>query len=136
MRKSIVFFLVFLFSVSSWDVGAQEFVYKPINPAFGGETFNYQWLLSSAESQNLYTDEDNQFEESTLSEFTQSLNSQLLSRINRALLDAQINTEGGLQPGIYNFGSLNVQVYEALEGLVVDILDIDTGEQSQIIIPN
>jgi len=135
MKKSIVFFLVFLFSVS-WGVGAQEFVYKPINPAFGGETFNYQWLLSSAESQNLYTDEDNQFEESTLSEFTQNLNSQLLSRINRALLDAQIDTEGGLQPGVYNFGSLNVQVYETLDGLVVDILDIDTGEQSQIIIPN
>jgi len=135
MKKSIVFFLVFLFSVS-WGVSAQEFVYKPINPAFGGETFNYQWLLSSAESQNLYTDEDGQFEESTLSEFTQSLNSQLLSRINRALLDAQIDTEGGLQPGVYNFGSLNVQVYETLDGLVVDILDIDTGEQSQIIIPN
>jgi curli production assembly/transport component CsgF len=135
MKKSIVVFLVFLFSVSL-DVSAQEFVYTPINPAFGGETFNYQWLLSSAESQNLYTDDDEQLEETTLSEFTQSLNSQLLSRINRALLDAQINTEGGVQPGVYNFGSLNVQVYEALEGLVVDILDIDTGEQSQIIIPN
>lgn len=135
MKKSIVVFLVFLFSVS-WGVCAQEFVYKPINPAFGGETFNYQWLLSSAESQNLYTDEDEQLEETTLSEFTQSLNSQLLSRINRVLLDAQIDTEGGLQPGVYNFGSLNVQVYESLEGLIVDILDIDTGEQSQIIIPN
>jgi len=136
MKKSIVIFLVFLVSVS-WGVGAQEFVYKPINPAFGGETFNYQWLLSSAEAQNFYTDEDdNQTDETTLSEFTQSLNSQLLSRINRALLDAQINTEGGLQPGVYNFGSLNVQVYETLDGLIVDILDIDTGEQSQIIIPN
>jgi len=135
MKKSIVFFLVFLFSVS-WGVGAQEFVYKPINPAFGGEAFNYQWLLSSAEAQNLYKEDESESEESPLSEFTKNLNSQLLNRINRALLDAQIDTEGGLQPGVYNFGSLNVQVYETIEGLVVDILDIDTGEQSQIIIPN
>jgi curli production assembly/transport component CsgF len=24
------------------------------NPAFGGDTFNYQWLASSAESQNKF----------------------------------------------------------------------------------
>jgi curli production assembly/transport component CsgF len=28
-------------------------VYKPRNPAFG-DTFNYQWLASSAESQNKF----------------------------------------------------------------------------------
>ena len=36
---------------------AQDFVYKPVNPAFGGDTFNYNWLLSSANAQNQYEDE-------------------------------------------------------------------------------
>jgi hypothetical protein len=31
---------------------SQQLVYRPINPAFGGDTFNYQWLLSFAQAQN------------------------------------------------------------------------------------
>jgi len=33
---------------------AQQMVYKPMNPAFGGDGYNYQWLLSSANAQNPY----------------------------------------------------------------------------------
>ena len=32
----------------------QQLTYEPINPAFGGDTFNYQWLLSSANAQNSF----------------------------------------------------------------------------------
>jgi curli production assembly/transport component CsgF len=126
----LLFFLCGFF----WKSHAQEFVYKPVNPAFGGDTFNYQWLMSSAEAQNLY-EEDEDPGLSELEQFNQDLNRQLLNRINRALLDAQIDTTDGLQPGVYNFGSLNVQVYQTTDGLAVDILDINTGEQTQIIIP-
>ncbi|MGB1269313.1 MAG: curli production assembly/transport component CsgF [Flavobacteriaceae bacterium] len=133
MNTIKILILFFLFGFL-YNLHAQEFVYKPINPAFGGETFNYQWLMSSADAQNLYKEEeDGQLTE--LEQFTQDLNRQLLNRINRALLDAQIDTTDGLQPGVYNFGSLNVQVYQSTDGLVVDILDIGTGEQTQIIIP-
>jgi len=135
MKKSIVFFLFFLVS-SFWGIHAQEFVYKPINPAFGGEVFNYQWLLSSAEAQNFYEEVEEDDELTELQEFNQNLNRQLLNRVNQALLNSQVNVEDGLQPGVYNFGSLNVQVYESTGGLVVDVLDINTGEQTQVIIPN
>ena len=37
---------------------AQDLTYKPKNPAFGGDTFNYQWMMSSAEAQNLLKDPD------------------------------------------------------------------------------
>ena len=135
MKKSIVFFLFFLFS-ASYGILAQEFVYKPINPSFGGETFNYQWLLSSAEAQNFYEEVEVDDEPTELEQFTENLNRQLLNRINQALLNSQVNIEDGLEPGVYNFGSLNVQVYESTGGLVVDVLDINTGEQTQVIIPN
>lgn len=117
-------------------VHSQAFVYKPKNPAFGGESFNYQWLLSSAESQNSFTAADDSEELTELEEFTQNLNRQLLNRINRLILDGQFNIDGDLQPGVYNFGSLSVEVFESTEGLVVNILDTDTGEQTQVIIPN
>ena len=54
MKKLILLLpLFFCFGVS-----AQQFVYKAINPAFGGDTFNYQWLMSSATSQNQFDEGD------------------------------------------------------------------------------
>jgi len=37
---------------------------------------------------------------------------------------------------VFNFGTLIVEVFPSGEGLVIDILDTSTGDQSQIIIPN
>ena len=55
---------------------AQELVYRPKNPAFGGDTFNYQWLLSSAEAQNKFTDgDDGADDRSDLERFTENLKS-------------------------------------------------------------
>jgi len=113
-------------------------VYKPINPAFGGDTFNYQWLLSSANAQNPY-DDDTGYKDllgdlNSMDSFTQSLNRQLLSQLTSKLIDDKFG-EGGLSPGKYMFGSLFLDISEASQGLVINILDTQTGEQSQIIIP-
>ncbi len=35
---------------------AQGLTYRPNNPAFGGNTFNYQWMLSSAQAQDTHKD--------------------------------------------------------------------------------
>lgn len=132
MKK--VLFLV-LFAISSFSY-AQQFTYKPINPAFGGETFNYQWLLSSATAQNGFAEESASRDRGTdLENFSSTLNRQLLSQLSRSLLTSQIGTDG-LEPGTFSAGSLEVEVYESLEGLVVNILDTDTGEQTQFIVPN
>jgi len=115
----------------------QQLVYKPQNPNFGGETFNYQWLLSSAESQNKFTDplKNKKEEESDLEKFTDQLNSQLLSAVSRSLFTDQFGN-GDLEPGTYTFGSLAVEIFESNQGLVISILDTTTGEQTQVIIPN
>ncbi|MBE0390985.1 curli production assembly/transport component CsgF [Flavobacterium sp. 7E] len=124
---------IFLFSLS---IFAQDLVYKPKNPAFGGDTFNYQWMISSAESQNKFKDTSTQATELTeLEQFTKDLNSQLLSSVSRSLFTQQFGTEG-ISAGSYVFGSLSVEVYPSSGGLTVDILDTKTGEQTQVIIPN
>jgi len=119
-------------------VQAQQLVYKPVNPAFGGDTFNYQWLLSSANAQNPF-DDDNKYKDllgnlNSMDSFTQSLNRQLLSQLSSKLIDDKFG-DGGLSPGKYMFGSLFLDISEASQGLVINILDTQTGEQSQIIIP-
>lgn len=115
---------------------AQNFIYRPKNPAFGGDTFNYQWLASSADSQNKFTDKTiPQNTQTELERFTTSLNSLLLSQISSSLFKQQFGTDG-IKIGSYTFGSLSVEVYPSTGGLTVDILDTKTGEQTQVIIPN
>ncbi|EIA09040.1 curli production assembly/transport component CsgF [Flavobacterium frigoris] len=131
----------FLFSVTiillTLAVNAQDLVYKPKNPAFGGDTFNYQWLASSAESQNSFKDkiDTSQKPQTELERFTANLNSQLLNQVSSSLFTQQFGNRG-ITIGSYTFGSLSIEVYPSSGGLTVDILDTKTGEQTQVIIPN
>lgn len=134
-----IIYMLFFYIIGLTAI-AQDLVYKPKNPAFGGDTFNYQWLLNSADSQNLYKEEnkENRFEQkSELQRFTENLNSQLLNQLSKSLFDEQFGTGSGngMTEGTFVFGSLSVDVYTSNEGLVVNILDIKTGEQTQVIIP-
>ncbi len=115
----------------------QDLVYTPKNPAFGGDTFNYQWLLSAAEAQNKLTDDKDasRDQRSDVERFTENLNNQLLNRISRTLFNEQFG-ENGLTEGTFNFGTLFVEIFPSGEGLVINILDTSTGDQSQVIIPN
>lgn len=128
--------LVLLFVIVSHSITAQALVYKPINPAFGGDTFNYQWMIGSAEAQNKHKDKTEEKETKTeLEQFKASLNSQLLSQVSSQLFKQQFGTDG-LSEGSYTFGSYAVDVYPTSEGLSVNILDTSTGETTQVIIPN
>lgn len=139
MKKSFLLILVmltagFFFCQNS---AAQDLVYRPKNPNFGGgDTFMYQQLLSQAESQNDFQEEsDTRGEEDEVDQFTENLNRQLLNQISRELLQ---NTFGDdiIQEGTFVFGSLSLEIFPSSEGLVINILDTDTGSTSQIIIPN
>ncbi|WP_312077228.1 curli assembly protein CsgF [Chryseobacterium sp.] len=127
-----VLFLIF----TNVSLCAQQLVYKPINPAFGGDTFNYQWLLSSATAQNQFDDASSSYSStsSSLGSFTDSLNRQLLSQLSTKLFGNQFG-EGDLKPGTYIFGSMYLEVTQANGGLLIKILNTGTGEQSEIIIP-
>ncbi len=130
--------LLLLFIFTAYGLSAQDLVYTPKNPAFGGNSYNYQWLLSSAEAQNSFTDPDaaSLYENQTeLERFQSSLNNQLLGQVTRRLFTDQFGADG-LEEGTYSFGSLALDIYPSNEGLVIDILDTNTGEQTQIIIPN
>ena len=64
-----------------FSVQAQDLVYTPKNPAFGGNPYNSQWLLASAEAQNSFKDPNastGRTQQTELERFTSSLNSQLL----------------------------------------------------------
>ncbi len=133
MKKTIFILLLF---VSGYGLG-QQLVYEPVNPAFGGNTFNYQWLLSSAEAQNGFEDPNsilNREELTELERFQQDLNRQILGSLSRTVFNSQLGE--GLQEGTFAIGDLALEIYETPEGLVINILDTSTGEQTQIVVPN
>lgn len=134
--KTFVIILIFIAGI--FQGKSQQLVYKPVNPAFGGDTFNYQWLLSSANAQNQF-DEKKDYNNlldrmNSLDSFTQSLNRQILSELSRKLFEYQFG-DGNIQPGNYLFGSLYLQITNTNQGLLINILDTGTGDQSEIVIP-
>ena len=133
--KRILLFIMLGAGVSCF---AQQFSYKPTNPAFGGDTFNYNWLISSATAQNSHTArQDPRAQQSELERFGENLNNQILSQITRALLQQQLAGVGDFnQEGTFTFGTLNVEIFQTAEGLVINILDTSNGEQTQVIVPN
>lgn len=115
---------------------AQAFVYHPNNPNFGGNTFNYSWMLSQAQAQDRNVDPTSRRTTSTsstsnsaLSTFAQNLQNQLLSRITNNLLSKQFG-ESSLQPGTYKFGDFQVEISNGTDGIILRIVDGKGGETS------
>ena len=136
MKKLKIFIVLLLISIPSL-LYSQNLVYKPINPFFGGDTFNYQQLLASANAQNDFKEDSGiDFDQSSdLENFSESLNRQLLNSLSQDLFREQFGDEG-LGVGTFVFGSLVVDISPSTGGLLINILDTNTGEQTQITIPN
>ncbi|MFK5958647.1 MAG: curli assembly protein CsgF [Lutibacter sp.] len=136
MRKLQIIISIFLLSIPSL-LFSQDIIYRPINPFFGGDTFNYQQLLASANAQNSFQEDSGfSFDQATdLENFTESLNRQLLNSLSQDLFQQQFGNQS-LSEGTFVFGSLVVEISPSSGGLLVNILDTSTGEQTQITIPN
>ncbi|TGE18628.1 curli assembly protein CsgF [Hymenobacter elongatus] len=121
---------------------AQDLVYEPKNPSFGGgNTFNYSWLLSSAQAQNTIADpaissSSNPFQQDPLKQFEQNLNQQILGQLAQRLIGNQLgNQNQGLKEGSYSVGAYNINVVPTSGGFSVQITDTNTGNQTTVTIP-
>lgn len=132
--KQLVFSFLLLTVLSTCAL-AQAFVYHPNNPNFGGNTFNYSWMLSQAQAQDRNVDpatkksNTSSNTSSTLNNFAQSLQSQLLNRITSSLINKQFG-ETNLQPGTYKFGDFQVDISNGTDGVIIRIVDGKGGETS------
>ena len=129
MKTRISLIVLFFLAVGSYSYG-QQLVYTPKNPAFGGDPFAGNWLLNVANAQNPFDDDQQAVPGlDNLSALDQSLNNQLLGQLGGGDLN-------GLQTGTSADGNFEFEVFDSLDGLVVNILDLLSGEQTQIVIPN
>ena len=117
---------------------AQDFVYTPKNPAFGGSFYNYNWLLSSAETQNDITEKTTDpfsgYQTDPLKDFTESLNRQILSQLSRQIVTNQFG-EDALSTGTYILGNYQIDIGDQGSGLNITITDASTGTQTTVEVP-
>ncbi len=128
-------FILVLFAAA--DVSAQQLIYTPVNPSFGGYYFNGQTLLSEAQAQNGFTSGSssyNPYSQNPLDDFKNSLNRQILSQLSRQLL-TNVFGEAGLTEGHYDLGDYSIDITPGGDGVHIDIFDTGTGDQTTVILP-
>lgn len=140
MKKYLVYLIGVLFFVAGKSF-AQDFVYLPKNPAFGGNPYNYSWLMSSAQAQNDLKDPTSAFDpygtgnnSDPLRNFSESLNQQILSQLSRQIVSKQFG-EDTLNEGTYVLGDYQVVIGNQSKGMNITITDSKTGSTTTVSIP-
>ena len=138
--KKLIFTLFSTFLLFSIQAKAQDFVYQPKNPAFGGNPYNYSWLMSSAQAQDTYKapevedDRASYWDRDPLEDFADDLNRQILSQLSREIITRQFG-ENALEEGTYVLGDYQIDVGSNDGGINVTIVDNTTGATTTVAVP-
>jgi len=118
-------------------VQAQDFVYNPINPAFGGAYYNYSWLMNSANTQNEHQETYDRFgRDDPLADFENQLQRQVLSQLTREIVLERFGEVNLQEENSFSFGEYNINIRPGSDGISIGILNEFTGEETSVTIPN
>lgn len=118
----------------SASVSAQDIVYTPVNPSFGGNPFNSPHLLGVANAQNNFKDPKAAASGSQADIFARQLQSRLLSALSSQIVDA-IFGENPQERGTIRFGDQIIEFVRGLDSVTLTITNTETGEVTVIIVP-
>jgi curli production assembly/transport component CsgF len=119
---------------------AQELVYTPVNPSFGGSSFNSSHLLSTAEIHRPDPPESDAgaFGDPRSTQtnfFIRQLESRILSRLSLDIVD-KIFGDDAEPSGEFVFSDTTISFETLLDGtILLDIVDNATGGTTTIEIP-
>lgn len=138
--------LLFASGAFATSTFAQDLVYTPINPAFGGSSLNSSHLLATASAQRSATaidandglggdaGEDATPGQSDADLFVRQLEGRLLSALAGQVTDA-IFGQSPQDSGLVTFGTTTVQFTRSLESITLLITDSLDGTVTEIIVP-
>lgn len=138
--KKAALLLICVFGLCSLDSYGQRMAFRFTNPAFGGDTFNYQWMLSSAQAQDTFEDPRNSttdrlgLNRDPLTNFSEDLNRQILSRLSSELVTRQFG-EDQINEGSYILGDYQIDIGNTGGGLNITITDSRTGASTVVEVP-
>jgi curli production assembly/transport component CsgF len=113
---------------------AQDIVYTPVNPSFGGNPFNSNHLLGIANAQNDFTNPASSSSSSQADIFARQLQSRLLSALSSQIVTA-IFGDNPQESGTISFGGQTVRFIRSLTEVTITIINDDTGEETVIVVP-
>jgi curli production assembly/transport component CsgF len=113
---------------------AQQLVYTPINPSFGGNPFNSSQLLGIANAQNNFKDPSAAANSSPEQQFANQLQSRLLSALSSQIVDT-IFGPNAQDHGTIQFGDQTIDWVNSLQGTTLTITNSSTGETTTITVP-
>ncbi len=131
-----------LFLASSQNLLAQDLVYTPINPSFGGDPFYSNHLLGIAEinrpdppraSNPFGSASDAGDSQADL--FVRQLESRILSQLSADITDAIFGPNAD-PSGVFQFDDTTIAFETSLDGSIgIEIIDLSDGAVTEIQIP-
>ena len=113
---------------------AQDVVYRPISPTFGGNPFNSNHVLGVANANNDTRDPRTRTTNSQADIFARQLQSRLLSSLSSQLVNA-IFGENPQEQGKVSFGGQTIEFFRTLDEVTLIIRNDETGEETRIVVP-
>lgn len=144
MKIKQVLLLTFLLFTANGLLKAQDFVYQPLNPAFGGNYLNYSWLLSSANAQNTIKEPSSGssgyggYDYDPLADFQEDLERRFFSELSRQITDSYFgegSSDNPIEDGSYSFGDYDISISSDANGVNITIIDYIQGGETTITIP-
>lgn len=126
--------LLALAALASSPLAAQDVVYRPVSPTFGGNPFNSNHVLGVANANNDTRDPRAATSNSQADIFARQLQSRLLSALSSQIIDA-IFGENPQEQGTISFGGQTIEFFRTLEEVTLVIRNDETGEETRIVVP-
>ena len=127
-------FICACFALGASPLAAQDVVYEPVSPTFGGNPFNSSHVLGVANANNDFRDPRSTTSNSQADIFARQLQSRLLSALSSQIVDA-IFGENPQEQGTISFGDQTIEFFRTLEEVTMIIRDDITGEETRIVVP-
>ncbi|MCL7942305.1 curli assembly protein CsgF [Halomonas sp. ATCH28] len=121
-------------------VQASDFVYRPVNPSFGGNPFNSAHLLGLADRQNQYKESASSrsgidsLRSSPADQFVRQLQSRMMSSLARQVNEAVFG-DNAAESGRIIFGDQVITFERGLEAVHMVIEDNAAGTRTEISVP-
>jgi curli production assembly/transport component CsgF len=107
-------------AMSAGAASAQQLVYTPINPSFGGNPLNSTQLFAEANAQNKYANSSSSSTQTQAQLFAQQLQSEILSDLADQVTTA-IFGPNAQNSGTFSFGGETVSFTRSLGEVTVNI---------------
>lgn len=128
-----------LFLIPAEVATATELVWAPLNPSFGGPSYNATWLMASAQAQNSYVETAAGYTRpDPFEDFGYDLERRYLSALSQKIIDEAFGEEGLLPEGQtdvqYLIGDYTIDITSNGQ-LTVVITDGVSGNSTTVAIP-